>query len=478
MQKTISDNFNGMCDLQEIGSGEYDSFFNVHDNIVTLIPLNDDCREKVNILSNNDGSNEKKQWLHGISEDGCSIAFLKTTHLYTTIPSLRTAIFGTPIMVKSITENSIDVKTFNAIEFRGGIVDILYTPALAIEENYQQNQIVFRDKGCFTKKYNVEINSEKFEITYSISCSDLTMETGKVPDLRKSIHSIIRFDFATEKSLDDIEKYYSYAMQLFQFCTGRLNVNFEIRLYKSEIHDGGKVINSSPILVKFQNGFDDYANDILNITQVIRLNFLGNNFPKLMGILNEKKKQPYLLFLPKRNKYINVITYTDVSDICVAFEQEYSLSKTNDKCNEQKEAKALTKELLEIINKKDDCSEPVKKKAINILNSQLKSFSPSLKEKIISLYEEFMECAKPITEKKGHDIHGISKFYSQDEFKRKVSKFVEIRNKASHAGIVWNDGIEIFSHLKLIIYFSVLKRAGYSSEESCSMLSELFGRDF
>ncbi len=162
----------------------------------------------------------------------------------------------------------------------------------------------------------------------------------------------------------------------------------------------------------------------------------------------------------------------------MAFEREYSLLENDFKRAELESAKTLTKELLEMIDSRSDCPKTVKTKARNILNSQLKSFSPSLKEKIVSLYEKFVEYAKPITEQKDHDVYGISKFYSGEEFKKKISKFVDIRNKVSLAGIIWNDGAEIFSHLKLPIYFSVLNRVGFSSEDSSMMLSWLFARDF
>ena len=182
--------------------------------------------------------------------------------------------------------------------------------------------------------------------------------------------------------------------------------------------------------------------------------------------------------MPQRNKYINSITYTNVSDLCVAFEREYSLLETDSKKKEVEAAKSLTEELLKVIDDTTDCPNSVKIKAKSILNSQLKSFSPSLKEKIISIYERFEKNAKPITEQKDHDIYGISKFYSKKEFEDKISKFKGIRNKASHAGIIWNDGAEIFSHLKLFVYFSILNRTGFSPEESSVMLSWLFGREF
>ena len=282
MKRIISDNFSGMLDLQGIGEGKCDSFFSVYDNVVTIIPLTDDCRKRTHVLSYNDGSNAKNDWLYGFSEDGCSVAFLKNTHLATGFSApldMGTSRFYTPIIVKGTHPNGVDLRTFDSIEFRSGIVDVLHTPALALEEKLNNRSIDFADKGIFTKNYNVEVNGEKFELIYSISTDDLRLELGKVPDLRTAINSTMRFDLKTEKSLDDIERYYSYALNLFQFCAGRLNVGFEMRLYKNETYKGKNIANPSPILVKFTDGFDDYANDTLDITNVIRFQFLGNKMP-------------------------------------------------------------------------------------------------------------------------------------------------------------------------------------------------------
>ncbi len=212
----------------------------------------------------------------------------------------------------------------------------------------------------------------------------------------------------------------------------------------------------------------------------IRFQLLGDKLPLLFKILNEEDTHPYLSFLIKRNKNIGNVLYTDIGDICVALEREFSFINANRNQGNQKYAKKLTEELLDIINKKCDCvcPEAVKKKASNILNSQLKNFSPSLKEKINTLYDEFEPYIKSITEQENHVLYGITKFYSNKEFKKKISQFVDIRNKASHVGIIWNDGVEIFIHLKLLIYFCILKRTGYSMEECSCVLSYLFGQYF
>lgn len=99
-------------------------------------------------------------------------------------------------------------------------------------------------------------------------------------------------------------------------------------------------------------------------------------------LLNEDNTKPYLSFLQKRNKNTNNILYTDVGDLCVSFEREFSFSKIESNEKNKKAAKLLADHLLKIINEMEDCPEEVKTKANNILNLQLKGFTPSSKEKI------------------------------------------------------------------------------------------------
>ena len=278
MKYEIQNSFCGMLDLQGRGDRKCDAFFNIHDNVVTIIPLTDECKKLSYNLSYNDGSNKKDNWIFGFSEDGCSVAFLQKSHLHTSFSTpvdLSASRFHTPIYLKSIRPDGKDLRTFDAIEFRGGIVDLLHNPDLAVQWDYENNRIVFNEKSNYTNSFDASVANEKFKVIYSVDASDVCLETGKVPDLRAKIHSNIRFEFDEKKPLDDIEKYYSYAMNLFQFCSGHLNVGFEMRLYQKESCGEEGIAYSSPILVKYIDSFKDYAQDILDITKVIRLNYLG-----------------------------------------------------------------------------------------------------------------------------------------------------------------------------------------------------------
>lgn len=469
MKKIIPDSFCGMLNMQGIGKG-CDASFSIANNVVTIIPLTDECRKYNQKLSYTDGSADNDNWIFGYSDDSRSIAMLRRKRLSTNISTtvgLSASKFYTPIIVKSMIPGDVDLHTFDSIEFRGGIVDVLHMPDLACRIDENGSGIEFTNKSTYSKTYSVDIDDETINVTYSVDISELKLEVGKTPDLRNSIHSVLRLDFNNSKQLSDIYKYYSYATKLFQFCCGRLNVGFEIRLYKKEAKIG------TPILVRFKDGFDDYANDVIDSINVIRLNFLGDKFPCLFKILIEERTQPHLSFLSKRNKDSNNIQYTDIGDLCVAFDREFRL-RPLDESEKKDDISSFCEEIEEFIAK-SKYSDELKNRA-NGLIGNLKN--PSPKMVISAFYDSFEEFLKKITEPKDHDKWGVVKFYSNDEFKKLISKFVDIRNKAVHKGIVWNDGTEIFAHLKILIYLCVLKRAGYSGDESAQMLSWLFGRLF
>lgn len=477
MRNKFPDNFTGVVNL--CGDDGYDAFFSVNWNLIKLLPLTKKCREEIFHLSGMDGQGQadiSAQWLHGFADDNCSVAILKCSRPVVDLTSgvdMRTAQFCSPIIVKSTaTGMLVDLSTFDSIEFYGGIVDCLHNPDQAAHWN--GNTVVFPDPINYTKQFDVTINSECFQVMYSVNTAELSMDLGKVPDLRNQIHSILKFTFPSPRKIEDIKKYYDYAKCLFQFCAGRLNVRSVVHLYKNGL--------GRPILVRLNDDFDDYADD-LDITKVIRLGYLGEHLPGLLKLLNEeekknsKKAKPNLAFLPKRNKDVNNISYTNVTDLCSAFECEYSGHAIPDEEKTKKAAQELAELLENTVNQQKDFPDAVVVKAKALL-SQLKNFSLSLREKITYIYKLYCEDAKSITEQINHDVLGITTFYNTKEFEKKIRDFTKIRNTASHASVVWNDGMCIYNHLKLYIYFSILDRAGVSREEIATILSWMFGRMF
>ena len=471
MNKQIANNFCGLLQYDS-ESGEMDTFFYVLDNLVTLLPVTEECKRKLNasVKSEESKKRDHTKWFFGFAENGCSIAFFKPDELsinFSFPVDLQPAKFRVPIILQSTTPSGIDLHTFDVIEFRGGIVDLLHFPSKVIEGSVSDGCIEFRNPELYTRIFPIIVDGVSFDIVYTVSLTDLTREFGKVPDLRKDTHSTLRFEFRSAQSVDKFEIYYKYALRFFQFCVGRSNLSFDVRLYRHT--DKGQFT----VLVKFVDGFDDYANNDLLGIHVIHFDDLASKLPELFSVINEEGKRPNLLFLPKRNKDIGYISYTNVTDLCVSIEKEYNYIKKEFLDNNQKQAKALSKEIYSFVDK-SNYPLNVKEKAKALNCGVLANMQPSLKEKIIALYDDFSVWLNEITDFKYHDNNGLAKKYSDEEFKIFVGKFVQIRHSAAHAGVVWNEGIEIYKHLQLLIYFCVLKRAGYTLEESKKLLFNLF----
>lgn len=473
--KKIDNIFSGVLDLSK--DNQLDAAFCVNDTFVTVIPLTDKCRKKIFHSDDFDNQEEKVSWIYGIAEDSCRVAFLKNKSIspqFSLPVDIGTGSFSAPIILKSDGPYDVDISAFDIIEFRGGILNLLHMTGKAIDERYSENQLIFQNKNTYTHSFPTIIDDIKLELEYSISLSGIYTETGQVPNLKDGCQSVFRFKFDSPQPLEDFKKYYIYALNLFQFCAGCMNIKFDVSLYKEISDNKGK--RHIAILSKIYDGFDDYAYDRLKPVNVIRFDFIKPNISNLLKLLNESKTEPYLLFLPKSNKNYNHILYTDINDLCVALEREYAFSHDFNK-QDREDAKNLSVELLQVVQQ-SKYPDHIKSKAENIICGNLKNYNLSLKEKIYFLCDIFFDAMKSITEPETHVQYGLVKEYTIKEFKEKIGEFVKIRNRASHYGIAWNDGVEIYYHLCLLVYFSVLKRAGYTIDESRCMLSYLFSRRF
>ena len=473
MDKKINNNFSGIINFPD-SEKELSAFFHVNGNMVSLIPCTNECRSKLyyNARVYSREENEEGDWYYGYTEGGHSIAFLNPASFGFSITSpvnLGTARFHCPVILQSASSTFEKLDTFDIIEFSGGIIDLLYMPNVALNQKYSKNIIEFKSQETYTKKYEVNVNGDIFNIIYTTNARNYVMETGKIPDLRKNIHSIFKFEFPTAQSVNKFEEYYTYALRFFQFCSGCQNVSFDVRLYKNNTKPFG-----TTILTRIFDGFDDFANDKINFSQVINLKQLKDKLPELFKILNESQTEPYMNFLPDRNKNNGLIHYTAVTDICVSLECEFEYIKNEVIEEDRKQAKALAHSLNIQIDS-SNCSDYVKQKAKNLIIGNLSNLNPSLREKIEALYDEFSKTIKWFNDLK---LRSNDKPLSEDEFKKLIKKFIDIRNHVSHAGIVWNEGINIYHHLELIVYLSVLKRAGYLPEESQIILKNLFLRKF
>ena len=499
--KEVQKDFSGLLRLDKPDTA---CQFAVVGHKVTILPTNTEAAERIKELSYNGVDNNRNThfWFYGCSDAETRIAILLNSRVKQGFGTqLKAGYFMTPMIAQASETSIVDVSRIKVIDFYGGVADALLNPALAFGTPDDNGAIIYRDSNEYTKEFDAKLGNDRFKVIYTIDTPTKGELSLNVNDIKGTTHGVLRFVFEEVQPLDRIEEFYGYAMRIFQFCSGRLNVYTKIRYY------GDK--NNRAVLVKYVDGYSDYAEN-LDPMRVVSFKMLGSRFIELFHLLNQKHFEPYMEFLPIANKYVGIVSYTQVNDICVSFQKEYSrwtkiredeekkkqqqqsieLDKENnpaqriadaenDKSKEsridlKKAAEVLTDKLLTIVDEDEGIPEEVKKKAKNILNSQLKTYAPSLKEQIIHFYGVYKEPLKMLTEIDGHNILGISRFYTDEEFKKLIGKFVDIRNLASHAGIEWNGSEEIYTHLVILVYLSVLNRAGYTPNEAGCIITWMF----
>lgn len=293
---------------------EFFASFSIVDNTVSVLPMNESTKDVCRKLQYNDMSADSDSWMYGFSNNQV-VAVLRRGVVP---PSFYNSItFHSPMILRSTggIQKEINEYSFSAIEFVGGIIDILYPTQMFYKGNGKE--FIIKDKSKYTQCYDIKVNEEEFTLEYSIKIK-YNYELGQIPDYRDT-HSTITFRFKKEKRFSEIEKYYSYVLILCQFCSGCFNVGFSINTYSAK--------DNIAYSATFDDSFDDYAETFLSIKEVINLKNLDQDVVQLLRILVEDKTTPYLLFLPKRNQEYRTIRYTDVTDMCVSIDREYRLLK-------------------------------------------------------------------------------------------------------------------------------------------------------
>ena len=320
----IKNQFTGVLKLDSKHDENPTAFFSVDDHLVTVIPFEKQPIGKTKI-------NDTVEFLQGFTQYGDKVAFMSYGINYgVSIPiDLGAGSFSSSIIFLTKGTGK-DIDGFKGISFRGGIVDCLYSPSLALDtEQIDQNHknkifsVPFKSSNSYTNSYEATINGETFKIILTIDTSDSVWEIGKIPDLKHQIFSTMRFQFDTQKSLCEVIKYYDYAKCLFGFCALQNNIGFEMRLYSD--------CNwSNPIMTKFFAPLEDYAEDNNNASfrDFISLNHIGDKLPALFKELVESKRRPKLSFLPMSNKEQGSINSYKIIDILGSLEKEYKFSES------------------------------------------------------------------------------------------------------------------------------------------------------
>ena len=392
------------------------------------------------------------------------------TDLFGLNPSAR---FATPLIVKAAGNASgyFDKLTeewdkFHAITFKGGNINAIFNPEVAVEPlNPEEllsadgvHTIKSRPWSDYTRTVDVEIYGEKATLTLSVSHAGAKHDAAHMGAYSLGeLNSFIRFSFEKDQGLDKIERYYRIVRSLVAVLTMQNNVTFE--LYLSQRNSEGQFIKSAICKV-----FDHYENySAKQWHRVIPICRIFNCLPNFLEKIECNGVSALLAVLPDDNRTANLISITNVQDMCTALEVAYSWSKRH------KQKDALIEELKKTIGSTIDefmktHGEIDVHKETTIL-SAFRYLDFTLVQRIYTLYQENSEFIDSITAK-----HSLPRLDLDN-----ISAFVKLRNKRTHRGTAdWGDNAQIYDPLFALLYACFLTSIGLPDDIVKAICQNIF----
>ena len=468
----MADCISGLLYIASIGVSC--SFF-VENYIVTLIPeQNKISIDKLKNWCNQSYNDEEFEWLSGVTSDNRPIYLARRSQGGYTLGTgihIGAVNFHCPIIIVNHELSNENHNGFFGIEFIGDDINLIYPPDKALNYTIKPPAINYNNPENYTDKYNIDLNNECFRLIKTIDVHN-RINIGTIVNLPQNIQSKLRLEFDEEKSFQDLLKYYRYVSNLLTFLKRISNNEFEVKLLTRNNIEG-KTYYKDFAEVSFYKGDSTNDSERLTVRDVLKIDDLGDNIVSLFELLNRDQTAPNLLFLPNSVNDRNIIKYGQIIDICSAIEVEYKNGrqpKENDKLKH--EAINLAKNLINCVNS-SGVEDKLKNKAISIIGSTIKNFSPSLKDKIRFLYGLYKDELNNICK-----MHHWLTEYSEKDFYSRIKLFTEMRHSIAHQKMSWNDGQDIYTHIILLIYFSIFNRAGISSDIAQKCISNGFHNIF
>ena len=356
---------------------------------------------------------------------------------------------------------------FHAITFYGGNINALCDPGLAIQPTDADEylkcdggwEIKMRPRGDYTRSIEFKVENEKVTLTFSIKPERRTnsIEYKGAYNLG-NLNSFIRFSFENAQHFDRIQKYYKIVKKLIALLTSQNNVFFEV--YLSQRNTDNKYFKTG--ICKIFDRYDNYSTRKCH--NVIPIFSIFDYIPNLIkGIVN-RKADSLLELLPENNEMVSRISIKNVQDLCTALEVAYNL---DDKRSREKDD--LIKELKKNIKKTiADFSEAHNEIDVNketTIRSAFQYLDYTLKQKILTLYNENCDVADAI----------VSKWCLPKVNETNIVSFVNLRNSKTHSGTVeWSDSAQLYTPLLAIIYASFFRYIELPDEIIRFVLLQIF----
>lgn len=455
-----------------IPSLNIECFFSTRGFDITLIPKEqgDICNLKK--WAEDFPQQGKPEWLNGITDDGTSLFIELIGGISYTLMSsydIGAIKFTSRFIIESKEFGSFTNLKFDEIIFWGGEVNLIIPVAKAINQDFKG--ISYGSPEEYRKSWDVEVNGKKFQVSSDILVSPKIVFKG-IPDLKNNINSQIIYRFNEKEEFVNISQYYDYMETLLTFLTRKHFHEYKIQLineYNLNKDNWRKAVAE----VYVNKGRIESEIKPLEAYDVIKIDRIEEEFPSLFALLNDVNKAPQLRFLPENSDEKEYIKYTQITDISASIEWEYHQSdKDEDNEKLKKESKKFAKKLVQFINQ-GDVDTKIKDKAISIIQSNLNNYKPSFREIMEILYYKYKEGLEFVAKARPN-----LKAYDEEDFFKNLKSFKNMRNMATHHQFKWEDGTDIFTHLMIIVYFSIFNRAGIDQDKARECIKSGFLRIF
>lgn len=458
--RKIADHF---CGYLTIDEDKYT--YNILNNIVTLLPAQS---EKGKIYESFDRIRnrniDRPGYLFGEDNDSM-IAILCNGKFSTRGMGFSPIIkFTTSIIIKAYgnAQGFFNMMTepwhkFHAITFYGGNINALCDPRVAIQPSdineYLKyggaREIRMRPWSDYTRSIDFRIGNEKVTLTFSIGQDRGTNDTGHQSAYNLgNLNSFIRLSFEDAQHFNMIQECYLLVKKLIAILTSQNNVYFDV--YISQKNLDGKFFKTG--ICKIFDHYDNYSTR--KCYNVIPILSIFNHIPNLIdGIINSKANS-LLELLPENNEMVNRISIKNVQDICTALEVTYQLDNNRGRKKDIliEELKKSIKKTIEVFSKSHSEIDVNKK---TTLSSAFQYLDYTLKQKILTLYNENHDVADAI----------VSKRLLPQINEANIASFVKLRNNKTHSGTVeWGDSAKLYAPLLAIVYAGFFKYIGLPDE--------------
>lgn len=467
--KRIDDHFCGYLSLDK------DVFtYYISNGVVTLLPAYSDPSEQRNAFERISSRNiDSSEFIYGLTGN-THVAMLRNGKIHTSLLGMDlSAKFATPLIVQAA-GNAIgyyerlteDWGKFHAITFAGGNINAIYNPEMAvIPPNYADlsksdgaHTIKLRSWSDYTHTTDFEIYGEKVTLTITVLHAENQSISDRIDaySLGK-LNSSIRFSFENAQSLDKIEQYYRMAKSLIAILTRQNNIIFETHL--SQRGTDNQFFKSASCKI-----FDHHENySLRQWHQTIQLLSIFDYLPNLLKKIAANEIDVLLDILPDDNRKANLISISNVQDMCTALEIAYRWSDAH------VEKDALIKELKKNINATIadfiEHHNEIDARRETTISSAFQYLDYTLKVKIHTLYTENRDIIDPITAK--HNLPTIT----EDS----IGEFVKLRNNKTHQGVIdWGDSAKIYHPLFALLYSCLLKSIGVSGDKVKMIVQNIF----